>query len=50
MLVLAPATGAVVGRILGTLAKVPCAVIAWVVLAAAALHEPLSRLFSSSGT
>ena len=40
-----PAAGAVIGRILGTLAKVPCALIAWVVLCAAALHEPLSRIF-----
>ncbi|MAB27716.1 MAG: hypothetical protein CMJ53_00270 [Planctomycetaceae bacterium] len=45
-----PAAGAVVGRILGTLAKVPCAGIAWVVLCAAALHEPLSTIFSASST
>lgn len=44
-----PAAGAVVGRILGTLAKVPCAAIAWVVLCAAALHEPLSTLYRSTG-
>ena len=32
-----PATGAAIGKVLGTIAKIPCAVVVWLVLAIAAL-------------
>ena len=34
-----PATGAVIGRIMGTLAKFPCAVVVWITLSTAALWQ-----------
>lgn len=36
---LKPAAGAVVGRILGTLAKLPCALVVWVVLSISAFYH-----------
>ena len=35
---LKPAAGAVVGRILGTLAKLPCALAVWVILSISAFY------------
>ena len=34
-----PATGAVIGRILGTLAKFPCAVVVWITLSVTAIWQ-----------
>lgn len=35
-----PATGAAIGRVLGTLSKIPCAVVVWLVLTIAAMLHP----------
>lgn len=40
-----PAAGAVVGRILGALAKLPCALVVWILLSVALLLQPLRTIF-----
>lgn len=40
-----PATGAVVGRVLGAVAKLPCAFVVWVMLSVALVLEPARKLF-----
>ena len=40
-----PATGAVVGRILGALAKLPWAFVVWVLLAVALFSQPIKTIF-----
>ena len=40
-----PATGAVVGRILGALAKLPCAFVVWVLLGVSLFIQPLKTIF-----
>ncbi len=40
-----PAAGAVVGRVLGAVAKFPCAFVVWVMLSVALVLEPARKLF-----
>ena len=42
---LKPATGAVVGRILGALAKLPCAFVVWAMLTVALIMQPAKAIF-----